>query len=84
MEIRISQDELKKGVEIDITSHRQSPRGFKLSIRFNEFYQRYEVFRHYYSTKKNEVEYHSKNLRDVADYIKSMYGVDILIEEPNR
>lgn len=84
MELKVSESLLKKGVELDITSHRDSPRAFKLSIRFNEMYQRYEVFKHFYRTKKNEVEYHSKNLRDIVEYIKAMYGVDIQIEEPTE
>ncbi len=80
MEIKVSEELLKKGIEVDIASHRNSPRAFKLSVRFNEMYQRYEVFRHYYRTRKNEVEYHSKNLHEVVEYLRTMYGVDMKIE----
>ncbi len=80
MATKISADSLIKGKEVDITSHRNGPRNFKISIRYNETFQRFEVFRHYFRTKKNEVEYHSRNLKDVVDYIKSMYGVEFEID----
>ncbi len=80
MTVKISAESLKKGKEVDITSHGNAPRNFKISIRYNETFQRFEVFRHYFRTKKNEVEYHSKNLKEVVDYIKSMYGVEFEVD----
>jgi hypothetical protein len=79
--MKISPDSLIKGKEIDITPPRSAPRNFRISIRYNETYRRFEVYRHYYRTKKNEVEYYSRNMEDVVDYIKSMYGVDFEIED---
>jgi hypothetical protein len=76
MATKISEEYLKKGNEVDITSQGNASRNFRISIRYNEVFRRFEVFRHYYRTKKNEVEYHSKNLKDIIEYIKSMYGVE--------
>jgi hypothetical protein len=80
MSTKISAELLMKGNEVDITSHGNGPRYIKISIRYNETFRRFEVFRHYFRTKKNEVEYYSRNLKDVVDYIKSMYGVDFEID----
>ncbi len=77
---RLSKDSLLKGNEIDITPQRSAPRNFRISIRYNELYRRFEVYRHYYRTKKNEVEYYSRKIEEVVDYIKSMYGVEFEIE----
>jgi len=82
MEIEVSVNALKKGKEIDITP-KSASRAFKISIRYNELYQRFEVFRHYYRTRKNEVEYHSRSIKEVADYMRSMYGVELKIQNPN-
>jgi len=78
--MKISQESLLKGREIDITPPRSSPRNFRISIRYNETYRRFEVYRHYYRTKKNEVEYYSRKIEDVVEYIKSMYGVEFEID----
>ncbi len=80
MEMEISPETLKKGVEIEITSHKNVARSFKLAIRYNELFQRFEVYRHFYRTRKNEIEYHSKDIRNVVDYIMAMYGVSIKIK----
>ena len=78
--VKVSKESLLKGNEVNITPERSAPRSFRISVRYNETFRRFEVYRHYYRTKKNEVEYHSRNLEEVVDYIKSMYGVEFEIE----
>jgi len=78
--MKISKDSLVKGNEVNITPERTAPRNFRISIRYNETYRRFEVYRHYYRTKKNEVEYYSRNMDDIVEYIKSMYGVEFEID----
>ena len=74
--MKISEDSLIKGYEVFIIMPRRAPRNFRISIRYNETYGRFEVYRHYYRTKKNEVEYYSRKIEEVVEYIKSMYGVE--------
>ncbi len=79
-ERKVSASRLRKGGEINITSPTRRSK-YIVSIRYNEVYQRFEIFRHYYATGRNEVEYHSKKLEDIVDYIKSMYGVEYEMED---
>jgi len=84
--LRIEECFLKNGGEVDFGIwQRRTPKSFRISLRWNEEKQQYEVYKHYFRLNVDEVAFSSQNLRlavefacDIANnYAEQVYGAPI-------